>query len=139
MQDPRTPCYNPAMIQGIEHVAIASANPEKLAQWYVEHLDFHVNFKPVGINCVFIKAPGGFMIEIIAANDSARGAVNLTDAGLRHLAITVTDFDAAHQRMKDAGVKFLTERTTVGGNTTVFFTDPEGNILHLLHREQQLP
>jgi predicted enzyme related to lactoylglutathione lyase len=79
------------------------------------------------------------MIEIIEANRTPRPAVDMKNPGLRHMALTVTDFDAAYARLKEAGVSFLTEKATSGGNTTVFFTDCEGNILHLLHREKPLP
>jgi hypothetical protein len=37
------------------------------------------------------------------------------------------------------GVRFLTDAQTTHGNSLVFFTDPDGNILHLLHREFPLP
>ena len=133
------PCYNSAMIQGIEHTAIASADPHKLAHWYVEHLDFVINYTSANSKTVFVRASNGSMIEIIEANGAARPPVDMKNPGLRHLALTVTDFDAAYRRLKDQGVKFLTEPATAGGNTTAFFTDPEGNILHLLHREKPLP
>jgi glyoxylase I family protein len=63
----------------------------------------------------------------------------MKDPGLRHLAIAVTDFDAVYTALKANGVTFLTEKATSGGNTTAFFTDCDGNILHLLHRETPLP
>jgi len=63
----------------------------------------------------------------------------MKDPGLRHMALTVSDFDAACARLKEAGVSFLTEKAASGGNTTVFFTDCDGNILHLLHRQTPLP
>src|SRR4051794_11461988 len=127
------------MIRGIEHTAIASPDPHQLAEWYVEHLDFVVNYRSSTSKALFVKAADGSMIEIIEANTSARSPVNMKDPGLRHLAIAVTDFQSAYQKLKDKGVAFLTEPSESGGNTTVFFTDPEGNILHLLHRQQRLP
>jgi catechol 2,3-dioxygenase-like lactoylglutathione lyase family enzyme len=60
-------------------------------------------------------------------------------AGLRHLAIAVMDFDAVYERLKGKGVGFLTEPEKKGGNALVFFTDCDGNILHLLEREKPLP
>ena len=60
-------------------------------------------------------------------------------AGLRHLALTVTDFPAVYARLKEKGVRFLTDAQTTNGNSLAFFTDPDGNILHLLHRETPLP
>jgi glyoxylase I family protein len=139
LRDARPACYNPGMIQGIEHTAIASPDPHKLAQWYVERLGFVVNYTSSGSKTVFVKAPDGSMIEIIEANQAPRPAVDMKNPGLRHLALKVDDFDAAYARLQEANVSFLTERATVGGNTTVFFTDCDGNILHLLHRQNPLP
>lgn len=127
------------MIQGIEHTAIASPDPHKLAQWYVDHLSFVINWTSSKSKTVFVKAANGSMIEIIESNDATRLAPNMKDPGLRHLAIAVTDFDAAYNALKAAGITFLAEKTTSGGNTTAFFTDCDGNIVHLLHRETPLP
>ncbi len=127
------------MVKGIEHTAIASADPARLAHWYVENLGFTVNYESKNSRTVFIKAVDGSMIEIIEAGQAAAGPSQMTDAGLRHLALTVDDFPAACARLRERGVHFLTEPSTKGGNSTVFFTDLDGNILHLLHREKPLP
>ena len=42
-------------------------------------------------------------------------------------------------RLRGQGVSFITEPETNGGNTVVFFSDCDGNLLHLLHREKPLP
>ena len=127
------------MIQGIEHTAIASSDIERLAQWYVEKLGFVVNFRLTYTKALFLKAPDGAMIELIESNANPRPPLDMKDPGLRHIALTVMDFDAAYGSLKAAGVSFLTEKATSSGNTTVFFTDCDGNILHLLHREKPLP
>jgi glyoxylase I family protein len=62
----------------------------------------------------------------------------LKTPGIRHLALTVADFDAALADLRRKNVTFLTEPQESKGNRTVFFTDPEGNILHLLQREKPL-
>jgi glyoxylase I family protein len=53
------------MITGIEHTAIASPDPLRLAEWYVEHLDFVINHRSPRSKTVFVKAGDGSMIEII--------------------------------------------------------------------------
>jgi len=125
------------MISGIEHLAIASPDPGRLAQWYVDHLDFVVNYRSSRSKTVFVKAPNGVMIEMIESRNEPAQA-HMKDAGLRHIAIAVKDFPAAHARLRDAGVKFLTEPETSGGNSVVFFSDCDGNILHLLHRQKPI-
>ena len=127
------------MVKGIEHTAIASPDPSRLAQWYVDYLQFAVNWRSSSSSTVFVKAANGSMIEIIEASGAAPAAVGMRDAGLRHLAIEVSDFADAYQQLTNKGIRFLTEPETRGGNTVAFFADCDGNILHLLHRETPLP
>ena len=127
------------MVTGIEHVAIASPDPLRLALWYVEHLDFVINYQSAHSKTVFIKAADGSMIEIIESAPDTVPAAGMNPAGLRHLALTVADFPGVYARLKEKGVRFLTDAQTTNGNSLAFFTDPDGNILHLLHRETPLP
>ncbi len=126
------------MVKGIEHTAIASPDPERLAQWYVDHLQFQINYKSSNSRTHFVKAADGSMIEIIESKGAPAAPSGMRDAGIRHMAITVTDFEAECRRLQEMGVPFLTEPETVKGNSTVFFRDCDGNILHLLHREKPL-
>jgi glyoxylase I family protein len=124
------------MFEGLEHTAIASPNPRRLADWYVQHLGFHINFEYDGN--FFVKASNGTMLEIIPSEGET--PVNgMKIPGIRHLAIAVTDFDAAYRRLKEQEVEILKEPFTNQGNRLVFFADTDGNILHLIHRERPLP
>ena len=76
------------MVTGIEHTAIASPDPERLAQWYVDTLGFTINYRSTNSRTVFLKAQDGSMIEVIEAKGPAAGAVGMQDPGLRHLART---------------------------------------------------
>ena len=124
------------MFKGVEHTAIASPDPRKLAQWYVDHLEFIINYEYGGN--YFVKAANGTMLEIIPGKPAA-APPQFDDPGIRHLAIDVDDFDAAHERLKAAGVRFLGEPMNKQGNRLLFFADHDGNILHLIHRERPLP
>jgi glyoxylase I family protein len=124
------------MFKGLEHTAIASPNPQKLAQWYVDHLEFHINFTYDGN--YFVKASNGTMLEIIPS-EGDRAAQKMKDPGIRHLAISVEDFDAAHQKLREQGVQFAGEPFAIKGNRLVFFLDLDGNLVHLIHRETPLP
>ena len=78
------------------------------------------------------------MLEIIQA-EGDRPAATMKTPGIRHLALTVSDFDTAFVRLTSRGVHFITDPMESKGNRVVFFTDPEGNILHLLQRATPLP
>src|SRR5262245_53327302 len=110
------------MVKGIEHTAIASPDPERLAQWYVDHLQFQINYKSSNSRTHFVKAADGSMIEIIESKGAAAGPSGMKDPGIRHLAITVTDFEGECRRLQELGIAFLAEPQTVSGNSTVFFT-----------------
>jgi glyoxylase I family protein len=126
------------MVQGIEHTAIASPDTDRLAHWYVDALGFTINYQSASSGTYFVKAPNGSMLEIIRS-DGDRAAQTMKSPGIRHLALTVTDFEGALDRLKQNEVAFLSEPANAKGVRTVFFTDPDGNILHLIQREQPLP
>jgi glyoxylase I family protein len=124
------------MFQGLEHTAIASPDPAKLANWYVEKLDFRINHTYDGN--YFVRSADGSMLEIIPS-EGPRAPQKMKDPGIRHLAITVAQFDEAIGELKKRGVQFLGEPFNNQGNRLVFFSDGDGNILHLIRREKPLP
>jgi glyoxylase I family protein len=124
------------MFKGLEHTAIASPDPQKLAQWYVDHLEFVINFTYDGN--YFVKAANGTMLEIVPS-EGERGSNKLKDPGIRHLAIAVDDFDEAERQLRAKDVNFVGQAFNNKGNRLVFFTDLDGNLIHLIHREKPLP
>jgi len=124
------------MFLGLEHTAIASPSPAKLAQWYVDHLGFRINFEYDGN--YFVRAQNGSMLEIIPS-EGVRAEQKMRDEGIRHLAIDVTDFDAAYAALQAQGVNFAGKPYVNQGNRLVFFTDCDGNFVHLIQREKPLP
>ena len=124
------------MFNGLEHTAIASPSPKDLAAWYCETLEFRIVHISGGK--VFVRDRGGALMEFIPSS-GLRGPNLRTDPGIRHLAIGVDDFDAACAQLRQQGVTFLTEPSPPPGNRIVFFEDPDGNILHLIHRQHPMP
>ena len=127
------------MFQGLEHTAISSPNPEKLAHWYVDYLDFHINFSYAGN--YFVKAANGTMLEIIPGEGTVPPQTMASNKvpGIRHLAIAIDDFDAAYEALKAKGIQFLGEPMNNSGNRLAFFNDGDGNLLHLIARANPLP
>jgi glyoxylase I family protein len=124
------------MFTGIEHFAIASPNPKALADWYVQTLEFRQNYEYQGN--YFIRAQNGSMIEIIRSEGIAQNADARTP-GMRHIAISVENFDQAHAELQSKGVEFIGAAFENQGNRLVFFKDRDGNLIHLIERQVELP
>ena len=124
------------MFKGLEHTAIASPDPQKLAQWYADHLEFRINFEYSGN--YFVRAQNGSMLEIIPS-EGERPSNQMKDPGIRHLAIEVEDFDEGMRMLAARGIEFVAGPFNNQGNRLVFFTDCDGNLLHLISRPQPLP
>lgn len=124
------------MFQGIEHTAIATSNPERLAQWYVDTLGFRINYRYGPF--VFAKAPDESMIEFIPSEGDTPGQAMRTP-GIRHLAIAVDDFDQALAALREKNVKWVGEpQISEEGNRLAFFEDGDGNYLHIIQRAQPI-
>lgn len=124
------------LYKGLEHTAIASPDPQRLAKWYVDTLGFVINYTYEGN--FFVKAPNGAMLEIIPSEGEPLPA-KMKTPGLRHLAVMVSDFDAAAEDLRRKGVRIVSGPLNLSGNRLLFFTDPEGNLLHLIARPAPLP
>jgi len=119
------------MFRGVDHIAIASPDPEALAQWYVERLGFAVSYRLGGR--AFLEGADGSMLEI-TPSEGPRIARPHASPGLRHLGVAVDDLDAACRRLQGQGVEFFSPPRIQDGFRLVFFDDPDGNILHLIER-----
>lgn len=123
------------MFTGIEHVAIASPNPKRLADFYISVLEFSLQFEYAGN--YFVNAKNGALLEIIPSEGQPPANERQTP-GLRHIAVLVENFDQAYAKLKEQSVTFEGEPYENAGNRLVFFRDPDGTLLHLIQREKPL-
>jgi catechol 2,3-dioxygenase-like lactoylglutathione lyase family enzyme len=134
-----------ALFSGIEHVAIAARDPERLAVWYIATLDCRTRITfdngPGRPKTWLLELGAGPMLEVFAADAAKQGVERGNgDHGFVHLAITVGDFDAAHARLTAAGARTEgDERSAPFGARVRFYRDPEGNLFHILFRPAPLP
>ncbi|MEW6550292.1 MAG: VOC family protein [Spirochaetota bacterium] len=119
----------------IEHVGIAADDTEALASWYIRTLGFREFFRTQGDRpTIFLEDPSGAAVEVFARNP-AEGKPGFEDRTGVHLAIAVEDFDEACADLEARGLRFLGEpRQVFSGGKARFFSDPEGNRLHIVHR-----
>jgi glyoxylase I family protein len=127
------------MITGMEHTGLCASDPRSLAEWYVSILGFRIVRALEDRRTYFIRAPGGGMLEIYPAQHPVAPADNV-HRGLRHLALSVSGFDAEVRRLRSAGVTVPQETVAKGQDMSIaFFRDPEGNLLHLVERTRDIP
>ena len=122
---------------GIEHIAIFAKDTKALSDWYKDLFDGEVVYDN-GKGTYFIAFSDKSMIEFCtAADENVPTETNV--AGIRHIAISVDDFDAAVAKITATGAPVVTEASVnAKGIGTMFFRDPEGNILHIISRPEPL-
>lgn len=122
---------------GIEHVGIFSKDTKALKDWYIDMFGWKVVYDN-GKGTYFLKADDGGMIEFVQS-DVDGGKQEMKATGIRHIAISVDNFDELTDKLLKAGVKVLTEAAvSAKGIGTMFFEDPDGNVLHLINRPAPL-
>ena len=122
------------VFKGIDHPALAADNVELLTQWYCDVLGYKIiakTDKPVYI----IEAPDGTYIEMMPKDETSRQERTICTPGWSHLALRVSDIDAAMVALDNKGVAWAgAEFEAVGGGRIRNFADPEGNILQIVER-----
>lgn len=109
---------------GLEHAGItatADATADRIAAWYADMFGLQLKDAPKGR---FVQGAGPGRIEV------------LSDPGPHHLAIAVTDLDAAMADLRERGVELgEIKGTTESKRVYLTQTDPAGNRVHLVWRK----
>ena len=148
-EDLATPCaflrfrkpLAPAPAMHLEHVAVVVDDYDAAIAFYVGALGFElVEDSPARTNdgrpkrWVVVRPPGARTGLLLARADGSEqaAAVGRQFAGRVGLFLRVADFDAAHARMRAAGVRFLGEPRAEPYGRVVVFEDVAGNRWDLL-------
>ncbi|MBQ6998893.1 MAG: VOC family protein [Clostridia bacterium] len=127
------------MVTGIEHIGLYAKDSKALADWYIDMFGCTIAYENTSKGTYFVAFADKSMIEICKASDDMLSNPALTDAGLRHIALTVSDFDAVVAKLKGADTEIVADEvTSSSGVKTIFFRDIAGNILHLISRPEPL-
>ena len=123
----------------VDHPAISCQDVLGQVDWYCRNLGLKVIFNNGATPpSVLIGYDGErTSIELMPVRDSGPSPEKAPrfQAGLRHLAVRVSNFEEAYGRLRNLGVKFLFEPAeAVGGGMVVSFRDPEGNELQIVER-----
>lgn len=141
-----------AGVLGIEHTGIVVPDLEAAVAFYTEAFGLSVLWREpdVGVDDVAIGLPGEEVRLRGAMLTSGSGMVELheylsprgpgvrqvSDTGLGHLAFSVADIDAAHERLTGLGMRFNTPPQTIRGGPLdgrrwVYGQDPWGVVIEL--------
>ena len=127
----------------IEQVALIVDDYDRAIRFYVDVLGFElVEDSPARTNdgrpkrWVVVRPPGAATGVLLARADGERQerAVGDQFAGRVGLFLRVDDFDGAYERMRAAGVEFVTEPRAEPYGRVVVFRDVAGNRWDLLGR-----
>ncbi len=123
---------------GFDHPAIGCRDVRAMAAWYCDRLGMRV----VADNgqdppAVLVGYGDGVTFELMPARDPGPAPAGQPRfaPGLRHVALRVSDFDAAYDALRAAGVTFVGDPgPALGGGRIAGFRDPEGNELQIVQR-----
>jgi glyoxylase I family protein len=125
----------------LEHLGLPARQPAALKDWYVKTLDAEVVFASGQEPPMFLlRMEGGIMIEIYGGDFAIRETGNNKLNGWRHVALRVDSIEAARAELERRGVTITEEvKPAGGGGRVLFFSDAEGNLLHLVERSADSP
>lgn len=118
------------MLKSIHHIAIICSDYEKSKAFYTEILGFGViketYRKERGSYKLDLALDGAYVIELFSFPDPPERPTRPEAAGLRHLAFTVNDLEAAVWELKEKGIETEPIRTDpLTGKRFTFFFDPD--------------
>jgi glyoxylase I family protein len=130
------------MFTSLDHPAIACFDVQKQADWYCRNFGMRIitsngQTPPAMVIGYGDSLSAGAMIELMPVKHEGPDPASFGRfaPGIRHIALRVSDFDAAYAKLKELGVVFTTEiGQAVGGGKTILFRDPEGNELQIVER-----
>ncbi|MCA0998712.1 VOC family protein [Alloyangia pacifica] len=124
------------MLHGLHHVALICGDYARSRAFYVDLLGLTVIAETHRAERdswkLDLAVPGGGQLELFSFPDPPERVSRPEARGLRHLAFTVTDMDAAVARLEAAGVTVEPVRVdALTGKRFTFFADPDGLPLEL--------
>jgi catechol 2,3-dioxygenase-like lactoylglutathione lyase family enzyme len=140
------------MINGVHHVSLATADMARFLHFYRDLMGLTligqgqtqpgntwfeavVGLKGARVHSAALRA-GNVQIEVFQYLHPLPGEGSVPrpcDVGIRHICFDVTDIDGEYERLKSAGVEFISAPQTMGNHKVkaVYARDPDNNIVEL--------
>lgn len=121
-----------------DHVHLVSTDPAAAAAWYAEKLDGEITgrFERGGAPQIFVSVGDATLIIRGQRDGESAAAKQSLQWGVDHFGFGVaSDFDAYCGKLKQAGVEFAMEPTSINPTTRIaFIKGPDGVSIELLTR-----
>jgi len=120
-----------------DHIHLRTTNPETMAEWFEKMLGAEVlRSTQDGKPRIDLKLGGAnIFIAPVTAGDGVNAPPTTPYRGLDHFGLAVSGIDAIAAELKNKGVEFTREPTTVRPGVRVcFIRAPEGVSIELLDR-----
>lgn len=126
-------------IRNFEHAAYFCKDLKAQVAWYSDVFGGTVVLEHPGENA-FVKIAGGILLELIQTAPENLVELQPSNAnGLRHLAFIVDDIEASKDYLAKKNIRITGGWENKADRcVTIFFEDPEGNLLQFMYREEQL-
>jgi glyoxylase I family protein len=120
----------------VEHLGLPARDPAALKEWYCRVLGAELVYDNGKTPpAYFLRMADGLMLEIYEGDFALKETADNKLNGFRHLALRVDSIEAAKNLLLERGVKFPElPKPAGGGGRVLFFSDPEGNLLHFVER-----
>lgn len=119
-------------LEGIDHVALAAADIQRTAQWYIDVLGFEPRFKGRWGGVPIFVGKGATALALFPARQDARPPSSRPDhVGMLHLAFRASreQFAAAQRELQARGIAFNFQDHEI--SHSIYFDDPDGNELEI--------
>ena len=124
-------------ITGLAHVGVRVAEFDRSVRFY-EHMGFSVVRDDQQEHVVVLVHPSGVVVNLLDSASDDNGYHNVLmdqeakHPGYTHIALSVVDIHLTEQALRANGVVITEGPVTFGdGSTSVFFRDPDSNVIEL--------
>lgn len=122
------------LFRGLDHPAVAVSDADAMADWYCDVLGYRRRSGQAGAVWL-LESPDGTYLEVMKEDGSPRPDRGTHTPGWSHLALRVSDLDAAIAALDARGVEWTADVVeAVGGGRLRSFADPDGNIWQVVER-----
>ena len=140
------------MIRGIHHTGISTGDLQRALAFYCDLLGFEKVFEggwPAGVEVAdsitglsgssaqlaMLRAGNAFLELFQYASPAPRPGDPIRpvcDHGITHICLQVQDLRGEHERMKAAGMEFMSDPLTQDSGYVIYGRDPDGNVVELI-------